>query len=499
MRFIKSSSLHKYIITTALLTAMAPAYSSETDLGKVRDKVIERYGEGVQPNAFKKVISEIFRKIDHNGKGISQAEIDYSYKKNEALGRAKIVGRILSNDLNADGVVTKKEMKVLWEYKTKGRQPKSERAIQQNKKRYAKFVDEVFKYDPNQDGKIELNEYASLKWGEIPSARGFEFLELAKLLVELDPNKEDHLQKEEASNLLKIAFSTHEFKLSKYDQERYGKEPAEECKIPLPSAEAKVILFGGYGGESLSTSSIAGQDDETVTAEINIEKGEQKLYLALVAHENMIWRFTGATERIENITISGRKSHGQDKVVMAGATGVDKDKISFIANKECLGYFSKTDDRKAARTKLQATKLLGKEPDIFDAQYDIFKIAMPSMTSSSPKKSNDLSRLNDMNRFYPGGVVKVDSEKVVSIIEAEAYEVLPSQAGLSQLIDEKKIVRTGRDTYTIVEPIRYPAGLAGAHSVKFVLKKGVPEPVGDPAHSCVFFEETGKFNRKRCG
>ena len=42
------------------------------------------------------------------------------------------------------------------------------------------------------------------------------------------------------------------------------------------------------------------------------------------------------------------------------------------------------------------------------------------------------------------------------------------------------------------EKIRFPAGLAGAHSVTFLVMNGTPYPDGDPGHSCVITEETGQ-------
>lgn len=47
----------------------------------------------------------------------------------------------------------------------------------------------------------------------------------------------------------------------------------------------------------------------------------------------------------------------------------------------------------------------------------------------------------------------------------------------------------------INKKIRFPAGLAGAHSVKFLLLRGVPKPDGNPGHSTVISEETGEALR----
>lgn len=45
--------------------------------------------------------------------------------------------------------------------------------------------------------------------------------------------------------------------------------------------------------------------------------------------------------------------------------------------------------------------------------------------------------------------------------------------------------------YRIIKKMRFPAGLNGGHSVRFMLAKGVPMPEGSPGHSEVLSEETG--------
>jgi hypothetical protein len=74
----------------------------------------------------------------------------------------------------------------------------------------------------------------------------------------------------------------------------------------------------------------------------------------------------------------------------------------------------------------------------------------------------------------------------------EKYQVLPYQAGLIQLLQSGALKRVGNGEYLIQEKIRLPAGLYGGYSVKFLLLRGVPKPDGDPGHSTVISEETGR-------
>jgi hypothetical protein len=60
-----------------------------------------------------------------------------------------------------------------------------------------------------------------------------------------------------------------------------------------------------------------------------------------------------------------------------------------------------------------------------------------------------------------------------------------------QLLVSGALVRAKGGEYIVKQKTRFPAGLAGAHSVTFLLPTGVPYPEGDPGHSCVVIEETG--------
>jgi hypothetical protein len=102
----------------------------------------------------------------------------------------------------------------------------------------------------------------------------------------------------------------------------------------------------------------------------------------------------------------------------------------------------------------------------------------------------DIAR--EVDRFYPDGVVEIDPAAVVASDKAERYGVLPSQAGLLQLVSAGALTKSNNGEFHIRQKIRFPAGLAGAHSARFLLLRGVPVPDGNPGHSCVISEETGQ-------
>jgi hypothetical protein len=103
---------------------------------------------------------------------------------------------------------------------------------------------------------------------------------------------------------------------------------------------------------------------------------------------------------------------------------------------------------------------------------------------------------SEFKRFNPGGLVEIDPARVVSSLTAERYVVLPQQAGLLQLVRSGALAENRNGEFLIKQKIRFPAELHGAHAVKFLLLRGVPEPEGDPGHSCVIVEATGAPWRK---
>ena len=108
---------------------------------------------------------------------------------------------------------------------------------------------------------------------------------------------------------------------------------------------------------------------------------------------------------------------------------------------------------------------------------------------------------SDLLRYYPGGIASVMPEDVITAGgKAQAYDVLAQQDGLLQLVNAGALSVLKNGTYSIDKPIaRFPAGLNGGYSLRFILRRGVPMPSGNPGHSSNLIEETGEcLNGNRC-
>src|SRR4029079_10215499 len=77
------------------------------------------------------------------------------------------------------------------------------------------------------------------------------------------------------------------------------------CVLPPPGESELLVLVSAHQGQGVSTAAIGSEDKETTTAEIVIETREQTLSLAAATHGPVIWRVSGAVERLRHLVLAG--------------------------------------------------------------------------------------------------------------------------------------------------------------------------------------------------
>jgi len=267
----------------------------------------------------------------------------------------------------------------------------------------------------------------------------------------------------------------------------WARQAVGPCAMPPPGDEAEVVLFGVYEGQAVSSASVAGMDRRTGVVDIEIEPGATPLYLVMSSYEPMIWRFSGATQRVRRVALStqGRSTAGKP---YAGATGLSADQVGFATGVGCMGYFSEPGSFRAQQVAEAVKRYTGRTPTIVGGHYGLVAARLPSGRGADLGQGRRRGRLapSDVDALS-GVLVRIDPEQVISAQKVEPYDVLPGQAGLAQLVADGSLRREGGNGFTIVKPIaRYPADLNGGHAVVFRLGDGVPRPGGSPGHSCVY-------------
>jgi hypothetical protein len=474
-------------------------------------------------------VGPLLREIDRDGNGLDQKDIDQARLIHDARWRAQLVSRNLVYDLNGDLVVTREEAETAIDYQVSRRTSRAADTSQlnANKRQRDQQVNRIMQGDADGNQKLEGLELSALPEGSDEARRRQNFsADFAQALIRADPNSDGVVTESESLAILSKVADGYAEAVAKFQQSRKstgGDVSVGNCPTLSVPEKSKLVLLSTYEGAGLSTVSLAGQDEVTQVATLDIEAGSDPLTLVISSYNAIIWKFTGATDRIAKVYVGSIRVNSADGKSAAGVTGLPKDKVGFLTGRRCMGQFSEAQSSEAIIASARIAKLAGRPVDTLLASYSSNVINLPSGDGAKPNESigngsgltiidgsnriivgsngelkvdaTDAGQNGGLNwvkremlRFSPGGVQPINIKDVVSEAKPEVYGVLPQQAGLLRLVSEGKIKSIGGNGFLILQKIRYPAGLAGAHSVKFILSKGVPAPDGNPGHSCVFSE-----------
>jgi Ca2+-binding EF-hand superfamily protein len=476
-------------------------------------------GNDIKQANFIDRLQKQFRNLDANQDGqLSQADADIHQSMTLAGARANLLEAWLRADANGDGYVTEAELKDQLLYasrsNTDANAPRAEERI-------AKNVRERMAADADRDGRVSLAEaYAAtgaagtdaaarnvsvtvsqmrelLAVADFSGALPFGALEALAIRVftAADTNRDGGVSNDEAT-----AFRQEK------PSARGAPDPARCPPLPKASPDAKIVLLSANESDALSTTTIGSQDAVTGTGSIFVESGTDPLYVIVASYAPTIWRVTGAASRIERLVVSSSLSRPnashRGEAPLSGVTGLAAERATFVPVNECLKFFTDASSSEAKRVSNYVRDEAGRDPVVTLAAYKVAGFELPSgkVRTNEGRQTGTLRTLlrtrgheleEEISSYYPGGVVTIDPAAVVSPVPAATYEVLPSQAGLLQLVRNGTMTREG-SKFLIHRKTRLPPGLYGAHAVRFVLLRGVPRPDGDPGHSCIVEEETGR-------
>lgn len=483
-----------------------------------------------------KDLKQRFAQLDANGDGKLDREDVTLHRRLAVAGKAAVAGgAVMTADLDGDGAVTEEELRIRLKYDSRNR-PDAPRGNADAR------VAEVMAGDTDHDGRVTwVEEIAREKARRSPMSNGGMDGVVESLLAYTDEREgaltPADLEKIGADLFVAVDIDRNGT-LSQDEVEAEQRRVAERrrsiappprsaeqraaCVFPEASAPAKVLLLSAYEGDAVSTTAIGTQDAAVVTATVAVEPGPEPLYVVLASQRAMVWRFTGAVERLERVILGSQSTGGGSDpatraIPLVGAAGVPAGKVTFLPRVDCLTAFWEKPSIPAAVAAAIVREATGREP-VVATRYAVSGFSIPSASIATSGRANaptvvirkpagsltirgganvvveagagDLA--SDVARYHPGGVTEIDPATVVASRPPVRFEVLPGAAGLLQLVREGALEKTAGGEFLIKRKIRFPAGLHGGIAGRFLLLRGVPVPEGDAGHSCVVSEETGR-------
>ncbi len=281
-----------------------------------------------------------------------------------------------------------------------------------------------------------------------------------------------------------------------------------DCKLPQPSEDAAMLFASYYEGAAVSPVRLGEgeQGDTTSVVQVKVQPGMGPLYVVIAGSRHSILTFSGWTRRIEQLVVA------TDPKYPTAVTGLPAERILFVNRRTCGGTTPLDDLYKVAEGRQDLSsasmvirrpfpksmsndermkqKTLFRMPDAIGGGYEPEQLSLSEFGISAKQyRAHRHGAVPDWFKraraayFDPGGIGEVDLGQLVTPVPAAPYSVLPSRAGIAQLIRDGKVEEISEGNYRILAPIAVPEGLYGAHSVTFTLAPGVPSPSGDLGHS----------------
>jgi len=558
----------KSILIFSCLAASSEAMAAENDTdiitaaNWIKTQVQKpRKGQNADLWALKQA-RQLFYRFDLDGGGVTDSDWRFDKARSLANRRSREIQRWLKQDLDADGVVTKAELEQFWT-------PEVLKALRRRKANLVKFPDvkrellrrhteSYLQADTNNDQRITFPEMMAEVIIKIGGRRAHFKLISKQMPKSLDQNSDDIISLDEVIKITKLVaretdsnadgfISTKEVKefykevknLRNQQYQAYKKRKKADrkksvkiktkCVFPKPSQNSKLVALEALLGVTLSNVTVAGINRLTYVADIEIERGDKPIYIALASHDAMIWRFSGHVERVEAaVVVSSARLNG---TALAGTVGLPRGKVHIVDDSGCTPRIP-VNRTVPKNTKEKFRNFYGIEAGLLKWNRFMWGVKIPSgkdfIKLSGDKSFRDEFNQGDYGMLWkkfialsPGGMVKLNPAEVTSKMKPLNYKILPQELGLIQLLREGKLVGKGGlmvrqferagvfrnrnfsklvpksalnkifaepRKFLITSKIRLPPGLYDGHEVKFRLKDGVEFPDGLPGKSTIVAE-----------
>jgi len=307
---------------------------------------------------------------------LTQADVDLDVERSLAMDKQVSTSHVMGFDRNDDGVVTREEM---------------ERIAKKNSdtSTLQRLLEE---YDLDDDGRItkgEIEEVAAER-----NSTDYYDVSRVRAIIDLDPNHDGQLTSTELTMLGKSAFanvdkdgdgvvSPKEYEITEGARWKVSREAGRRatdkygptCRIPTAPPGAKVIYVAVYTSKQSGPFVINGQPMDAQIIDVHISSGQEPLYLILGSYERMIWKFSGATDRVATAVLSSLQRTGLKKSA-AAAMALPTDRTVVLRGK-CREYLYNGESRDDVEPGSLIRRSLGRKPDRIITNYELNTVTIP--------------------------------------------------------------------------------------------------------------------------
>lgn len=501
-----------FAVTTILAVAIAstatPSLAQTDDESAVRTKVMRLIGSATTRSTMKMLVDRVMRQYerqDVDGGGITASDATLSEELNAASRRASRMQRYIRLDLNGDGILTREEGERA--LKKDANKPLRSAAgnIQptpdQVTETLRRLMEQRMPKDANGDGKVTLVEmYAAANALATRRKIQSRYAKARMIGMEFDANKDKIVQRaevEQATKKVVAAFDTD--KNGEFSVSEVAKMNAEirkarrtytpgtstlpklpprplRCDLPPMPQNAEVAVLTGNLATSMATVAFGSPDQLVGVVDIRIEPGDKKLVLFTGSYRAMVFRMSGAVDRVARIVAPTRH----------GFTGIQENVIYWS---DCRLRYSTRPSRQKQQVASLSDRL--KMPVAHDiGSFRIGTIAVPSGTPDPIGLMPGAVRMDlegdadkiwqRFRRLYKGGLVHVPAKDIIAKNQVLALKDMPQMAGLALLVQDgslKLVSEQGNKvTLEIMRAVTMPPGLRTMFGWRFVKRDDVPMP-----------------------
>jgi hypothetical protein len=247
-----------------------------------------------------------------------------------------------------------------------------------------------------------------------------------------------------------------------------------------------VYAAGGYGGlGQYIIIDQSGHEATEFTVFINVT--DKPVVLILSAYNPAVWQI----KYTRNTNIAAVYLSGYEKQIITGLPGktrlLNATSVSYCRSEHIIS------ENRLDRLNPLSQQLFGKSVDmVYFAKQGLITIG-DGINSDNYISSNarETVSFHDKTQPFAGETGIKDALDKKILRQATRGDIMPIYEYYRK--DNPPVkgrdyadISVPRDAYVIEKDFIVPVGLSGAHSVTFILQKGVPFPKGDPGHSCLY-------------